>query len=138
MKNIYVGNLSFQTDEDTLRQAFAAFGQVDNVNIVRDRDSGQPRGFAFVEMANDSEAETAMQQLNGSNLDGRNLTVNEARPKTDRGGFGGGGGGGRGGFGGGGGGGRGGYGGGGGGGRGGGGGGGGRGGRGGGGGGRGY
>lgn len=134
MKNIYVGNLSFQTDEETLRQAFAAFGQVDNVNIVRDRDSGQPRGFAFVEMANDSEAETAMQQLNGSNLDGRNLTVNEARPKTDRGG---GGGGGRG-FGGGGGGGRGGYGGGGGGGRGGGGGGGGRGGRGGGGGGRGY
>ena len=133
MKNIYVGNLSFQTDEDTLRQAFAAFGQVDNVNIVRDRDTGQPRGFAFVEMANDSEAETAMQQLNGSNLDGRNLTVNEARPKTDRGG---GGGGGRG-FGGGGGGGRGGYGGGGGGGRGGGGGGG-RGGRGGGGGGRGY
>ena len=113
MKNIYVGNLSFQTDEDTLRQAFAAFGQVDNVNIVRDRDSGQPRGFAFVEMANDSEAETAMQQLNGSNLDGRNLTVNEARPKTDRGGgggggrgFGGGGGGGRGGYGGGGGGGR--------------------------------
>ena len=135
MKNIYVGNLSFQTDEETLRQAFAAFGQVDNVNIVRDRDSGQPRGFAFVEMANDSEAETAMQQLNGSNLDGRNLTVNEARPKTDRGG--GGGGGGRG-FGGGGGGGRGGYGGGSGGGRGGGGGGGGRGGRGGGGGGRGY
>jgi len=134
VKNIYVGNLSFQTDEETLRQAFAAFGQVDNVNIVRDRDSGQPRGFAFVEMANDSEAETAMQQLNGSNLDGRNLTVNEARPKTDRGG--GGGGGGRG-FGGGGGGGRGGYGGGGGGGRGGGGGGG-RGGRGGGGGGRGY
>ena len=124
VKNIYVGNLSFQTDEETLRQAFAAFGQVDNVNIVRDRDSGQPRGFAFVEMANDSEAETAMQQLNGSNLDGRNLTVNEARPKTDRGG--GGGGGGRG------------FGGGGGGGRGGGGGGGGRGGRGGGGGGRGY
>ena len=113
MKNIYVGNLSFQTDEDTLRQAFAQFGQVDNVNIVRDRDTGQPRGFAFVEMASDSEAETAMQQLNGSALDGRNLTVNEARPKTDRGGgggggrgFGGGGGGGRGGYGGGGGGGR--------------------------------
>ncbi len=105
MKNIYVGNLSFQTDEETLRQTFSQFGQVDNVNIVRDRDSGQPRGFAFVEMANDSEAETAMQQLNGSALDGRNLTVNEARPKTDRGGGGGrgfgGGGGGRGGFGGG-------------------------------------
>lgn len=98
MKNIYVGNLSFQTDEETLRQAFSQFGAVDAVNIVRDRDSGQPRGFAFVEMANDSEAETAMQQLNGSALDGRNLTVNEARPKTERGP---GGGGGRGGFGGG-------------------------------------
>jgi RNA recognition motif-containing protein len=110
VKNIYVGNLSYNTDEESLRQAFAQFGQVDNVNIVRDRDSGQPRGFAFVEMANDSEAENAMQQLNGQPLDGRNLTVNEARPKTDRGGFGGGGGGGRGG-------GRGGYGGGGGGGR---------------------
>lgn len=97
MKNIYVGNLSYNTDEESLRQAFSQFGQVDNVNIVRDRDSGQPRGFAFVEMANDSEAENAMQQLNGQPLDGRNLTVNEARPKTDRGGFGGGGGGGRGG-----------------------------------------
>ena len=99
MKNIYVGNLNFQTDEEALRQAFSQYGQVDNVNIVRDRDSGQPRGFAFVEMANDSEAEAAMQQLNGQNLDGRNLTVNEARPKTDRGGGGGrgfGGGGGRG------------------------------------------
>lgn len=96
MKNIYVGNLSYNTDEESLRQAFSQFGQVDNVNIVRDRDSGQPRGFAFVEMANDSEAENAMQQLNGQPLDGRNLTVNEARPKTDRGGFGGGGGGGRG------------------------------------------
>lgn len=110
MKNIYVGNLNYNTDEEALRQAFSQYGQVDNVNIVRDRDTGQPRGFAFVEMANDSEAETAMQQLNGHPLDGRNLTVNEARPKTDRGGFGGGGGGGRGG-------GRGGYGGGGGGGR---------------------
>ncbi|MGH9523659.1 MAG: RNA recognition motif domain-containing protein [Terriglobales bacterium] len=106
MKNIYVGNLSFHTDEESLRQAFSQFGQVDNVNIIRDRDTGQPRGFAFVEMSNDSEADTAMQQLNGSALDGRNLTVNEARPKTERGGFGGGGGGGRGGYGGGGGGGR--------------------------------
>lgn len=100
MKNIYVGNMSFQTDEDSLRTAFSQFGAVENVNIVRDRDSGQPRGFAFVEMANDSEADAAMAQLNGSTLDGRQLTVNEARPKTDRG-FGGGGGGGRGGFGGG-------------------------------------
>lgn len=107
MKNIYVGNLNFKTDEEALRQAFSQYGQVDNVNIVRDRDTGQPRGFAFVEMANDNEAETAMQQLNGQNLDGRNLTVNEARPKTERGGGGGGGGrgfgggGGRGGYGGG-------------------------------------
>ena len=98
MKNIYVGNLSFQTDDDTLRTTFAQFGAVEAVNIVRDRDSGQPRGFAFVEMSNDSEAATAMEQLNGSTLDGRQITVNEARPKTERGG---GGGGGRGGFGGG-------------------------------------
>ena len=101
MKNIYVGNLSFHTDEETLRQTFSQFGQVDNVNIIRDRDTGQPRGFAFVEMSNDSEADTAMQQLNGSALDGRNLTVNEARPKTERSFGGGGGGGGRGGYGGG-------------------------------------
>lgn len=99
MKNIYVGNMSFQTDEESLRSAFSQFGAVDNVNIVRDRDSGQPRGFAFVEMSNDSEADAAMAQLNGSTLDGRQLTVNEARPKADRAGFGGGGG--RGGFGGG-------------------------------------
>jgi cold-inducible RNA-binding protein len=99
VKNIYVGNMSFQTDEDSLRTAFSQFGAVDQVNIVRDRDSGQPRGFAFVEMPNDTEADAAMAQLNGSTLDGRQLTVNEARPKTERGGFGGGGG--RGGFGGG-------------------------------------
>ena len=97
MKNIYVGNMSFQTDEESLRSAFSQFGAVDTVNIVRDRDSGQPRGFAFVEMPNDGEAEAAMTQLNGSTLDGRQLTVNEARPKADRG-FGGGSG--RGGFGG--------------------------------------
>ena len=91
MKNIYVGNLSFQTDEETLRQAFAAFGQVDNVNIVRDRDSGQPRGFAFVEMATDDEAQAAITQLNEHQMGGRSLTVNEARPKpASSGGFGGG------------------------------------------------
>ncbi len=106
MKKIYVGNLNFQTDEDALRSAFSQYGQVDTVDIVRDRDSGQPRGFAFVEMANDGEADSAINGLNGQALDGRNLTVNEARPKTERGGFGGGrggfgGGGGRGGFGGG-------------------------------------
>ncbi|HVZ16428.1 MAG TPA: RNA-binding protein [Terriglobales bacterium] len=97
MKNIYVGNMSFQTDEERLRSTFSQFGAVDAVNIVRDRDSGQPRGFAFVEMPNDSEAEAAMTQLNGSTLDGRQLTVNEARPKAERGNFAGGG---RGGFGG--------------------------------------
>ena len=100
MKNIYVGNLSFQTDEEALRTAFAQFGAVDSVNIVRDRDSGQSRGFGFVEMGNDDEAMAAMDQLNGSSLDGRAIKVNEARPKVERGG-GGGGGGGRGGFGGG-------------------------------------
>jgi cold-inducible RNA-binding protein len=92
VKNIYVGNMSFHTDEESLRTAFSQFGAVDQVNIVRDRDSGQPRGFAFVEMPNDTEADAAMSQLNGSTLDGRQLTVNEARPKTERGGFGGGGG----------------------------------------------
>ncbi len=98
MKKIYVGNLNFQTDEDSLRSTFSQFGQVDTVDIVRDRDSGQPRGFAFVEMSNDQEADSAINSLNGQQLDGRALTVNEARPKTERGGFGGGGG--RGGFGG--------------------------------------
>lgn len=99
MKKIYVGNLNFQTDEDTLRSSFSQFGQVDTVDIVRDRDSGQPRGFAFVEMSNDSEADSAIAGLNGQQVDGRALTVNEARPKADRGaggggrGFGGGGGG---------------------------------------------
>jgi cold-inducible RNA-binding protein len=116
MKNIYVGNLDFNVSEDELRQAFAAYGQVDNVTILKDRDTGQPRGFGFVEMANDEEAEKAINGINGTQLGSRALNVNEARPKVSKG-FGGGGGGGRGGYGGGGGGGRGGYGGGGGGGR---------------------
>jgi cold-inducible RNA-binding protein len=92
MKNIFVGNLSFGTTEDTLRAAFEPYGSVDNVNIIRDRDTGQPRGFAFVEMSNDSEANNAINGLNGKDLDGRSLNVNEARPKSDRGsgGFGGG------------------------------------------------
>jgi cold-inducible RNA-binding protein len=116
MKNIYVGNLDFNVSEDELRQAFAAYGQVDNVTILKDRDTGQPRGFGFVEMANDEEAEKAINGINGTQLGSRALNVNEARPKVSKS-FGGGGGGGRGGYGGGGGGGRGGYGGGGGGGR---------------------
>jgi cold-inducible RNA-binding protein len=86
MKNIFVGNLSFGTTEDSLRSMFQSYGSVDRVNIVTDRDSGQPRGFAFVEMAVDSEAENAINGLNGTDLDGRSLNVNEARPKTSSGG----------------------------------------------------
>lgn len=89
MKNIYVGNLSFATSEETVRSLFEAHGTVDRVNIARDRDTGQPRGFGFVEMSNDGEAERAMAALNGKDVDGRTLNVNEARPKTERGGFGG-------------------------------------------------
>src|SRR5262249_44496 len=100
MKNIYVGNLDFNVSEDELRQAFAAYGQVDNVTILKDRDTGQPRGFGFVEMANDEEAEKAINGINGTQLGSRVLNVNEARPKVNKGGAGFGGGG-RGGFGGG-------------------------------------
>jgi RNA recognition motif-containing protein len=124
---IYVGNLSFSTTESTLRTIFEAHGEVASASLVMDRETGRPRGFGFVEMNNDEQAKAAIAALNGQNIDGRDLTVNEARPREGgggggggRGGFGGGrsggGGGGRGGFGGGGGGG-GGYGGGGGGGR---------------------
>jgi len=94
---IYVGNMSFNTDEDTLRKAFEAHGTVDSVNIVTDRDTGRPRGFGFVEMSNDTEAKAAIEGLNGKELDGRTLNVNEARPRPEggrnrRGGGGGGGG----------------------------------------------
>jgi len=92
MKNIYVGNLDFNVSEDELRQAFAAYGQVDNVTILKDRDTGQPRGFGFVEMAYDEEAEKAISGINGTQLGSRVLNVNEARPKVSKG-FGGGGGG---------------------------------------------
>ena len=97
MKNIYVGNLDFKLTEDELRQAFAAYGQVDNVTILKDRDTGSPRGFGFVEMANDEEAEKAINGMNGAQLGARALNVNEARPKVSRGNGGGGFGGGRGG-----------------------------------------
>jgi RNA recognition motif-containing protein len=91
MKNIYVGNLDFKVTEDELRQAFGAYGQVDNVTILKDRDTGQPRGFGFVEMANDEEADKAIQGMNGAQLGSRALNVNEARPRETRGGgFGGG------------------------------------------------
>lgn len=93
MKNIFVGNLSFGATEDALRTLFEAHGAVGRVNIVTDRDSGQPRGFGFVEMNNDAEGDKAIAALNGRDLDGRTLNVNEARPKTDRPSGGGGGGG---------------------------------------------
>jgi len=89
MKNIYVGNLDYNVSEDDLRAAFEAYGQVDNVTIMRDRDTGQPRGFAFVEMANDEEAAKAIAGTNGTQLGNRNVNVNEARPKTERAGGGG-------------------------------------------------
>jgi len=84
--NIFVGNLSFQTSQDQLHAAFAQYGNVERVNIVTDRDSGQPRGFAFVEMTERRDAENAIAQLNGSELNGRAMNVNEARPRPERGG----------------------------------------------------
>jgi cold-inducible RNA-binding protein len=101
MTNIFVGNLSFQTTQEDLQAAFANYGSVERVNIITDRDSGQPRGFAFVEMTDRSAAEAAIAQLNGADLNGRAMNVNEARPKPAGGGGGfggnrGGGGGGRG------------------------------------------
>jgi RNA recognition motif-containing protein len=111
-KRIYVGNLSYQTTENDLTALFEQVGQVESVNIITDRDTGRSKGFAFVEMANE-DADKAIAQFNGMEVNGRALTVNEARPREERsgnrGGYGGGRGGGRGGRGGGGGGGRGGY-----------------------------
>jgi len=104
---LYVGNMSYNSTEDTLRAEFGRFGQVDDVHIVMDRETGRPRGFAFVTLADEESGRKAIEEMNGTELDGRTLTVNEARPREDRGGRGGGGGGGfRGGRGGGGGGGR--------------------------------
>ena len=108
MKNLFVGNMSFQTTESELTNLFKAFGQVTRVHVAMDRETGRARGFAFVEMPNDEEAAKAIAGLDGKEVNGRNLKVNEARPKTERssgprGGSGGGGdrggrGGGRGGF----------------------------------------
>src|ERR1700758_3872825 len=95
MKNIFVGNLSFNTTEDSVRQMFEQFGAVERVNLITDRDTGQARGFGFVEMSVNADTDRAIAALNGQQLDGRALNVNEARPKPE------GGGGGRGGFGGG-------------------------------------
>jgi len=88
--NIYVGNLSYKVSTEDLRQAFAAYGEVGSANIVTDRYSGQPRGFAFVEMPDDGEGQTAIEDLNGKELSGRQIKVSEARPRANRGGRGGG------------------------------------------------
>jgi RNA recognition motif-containing protein len=89
VKNIFVGNLSFNTSEDELRQIFEAFGQVDRVSILTDRETGRSRGFAFVEMTNTEEGDKAIAGLNGSQLGGRTINVNEARPKGEKAGAGG-------------------------------------------------
>ncbi len=98
MTNIYVGNLSFNATEDDIQQAFAEFGEVSSVNVIKDRETGRSRGFAFVEMSDDEQAKEAIEKVNLTEIAGRKVTVNEARPKSDRprrGGGGGGGGGGR-------------------------------------------
>lgn len=84
MTNIYVGNLSFRATEDDVRNAFASHGEVASVNIIMDRDTGRSRGFAFVEMPNSDEARSAIEGTNGQEIAGRDITVNEARPRTER------------------------------------------------------
>ena len=83
--NIYIGNVSFNTTEEQLRQAFMAYGEVSTVNIITDKYSGEPKGFAFVEMATKNEALAAISGLNGQELNGRTLNVNEAKPRTESG-----------------------------------------------------
>jgi cold-inducible RNA-binding protein len=85
VKNIFVGNLDFNTSEDELRRLFEAYGQVDRVSIMTDRDTGRSRGFGFVEMANAEDGDKAIAALNGTQVGGRTLNVNEARPKPERG-----------------------------------------------------
>ena len=109
-KNIFVGSLAWATTSEGLERAFSQYGSVTSAKVITDRETGRSKGFGFVEMSSDEEAENAISALNGKELDGRAIVVNEARPPAPRsGGFGGGGGGGRGGYGGGGGGGRGGF-----------------------------
>lgn len=82
--NIYVGNMSYSMSEDDLREAFAAYGAVTSARLVMDRESGRPKGFGFVEMSNDNEANAAIEALNGKEIGGRELKVNEARPREER------------------------------------------------------
>jgi RNA recognition motif-containing protein len=92
-RKLYVGNLPYSATEQSLREAFATSGTVDSVSVITDRDTGQSKGFAFIEMSTDQEAQAATQAMNGKMLDGRQIKVNEAKPKESRGGGGGGGGG---------------------------------------------
>jgi RNA recognition motif-containing protein len=92
-KKLYVGGLPYSVTEDKLQEIFSAHGTVESARVITDRFTGRSRGFGFVEMSNEEEAQTAIDSLNGSDLDGRSLTVNEARPQENRGGGGGGGGG---------------------------------------------
>ena len=91
MKNIYVANLPYSSGDDELRSLFEEYGTVDKATVIKDRDTGRSRGFGFVEMSNDDEAEAAIENLNGTEMGGRPLTVNEARPRGSGGGGGGGG-----------------------------------------------
>ncbi len=95
-KRLYVGNLSYDSTEDSIRAAFSASGTVSDVHIMNDRETGRPRGFGFVEMSSDSEARAAIEAMDGADLDGRSIKVNEAKEREARGGGGGGGGGGHG------------------------------------------
>ena len=89
-RKLYVGNLPYSASQQTLQDAFSEFGTVDSVNVITDRDTGQSKGFGFVEMSTDAEAQKAIQGLNSTSLDGRQIKVNEAKPRAPRGGGGGG------------------------------------------------
>ena len=90
-RKLYVGNLPYSASQESLTETFSQCGEVDSVNVITDRDTGQSKGFGFVEMSTDSEAQKAIQELNGTSIDGREIKVNEAKPKAPRGGGGGGG-----------------------------------------------
>ncbi len=84
-RKLYVGNLPYSANEDTLQETFSQCGTVDSVNVITDRDTGQSKGFAFIEMSSNSEAQKAIQELNGTSVEGREIKVNEAKPKAPRG-----------------------------------------------------